>query len=148
MTDDWSIAGEILYRRRRTKGLTQAQVQAAGGPSTAIQRQVENGTYSASMHQSLRRGYEQALGLPRGSIDILLAGESLPDDADSVGAGADGGRQDDAHDDGLGQWLTRTRSELTDAEQEQMWNDAQPVLEALLERTLAKRRRGSTLGDT
>ncbi len=66
---------------------------------------------------------------------------------ESVGARPDGGHNDD-HDDGLGQWLTRTKSELTDAEQEQMWKDAEPVLEALLERTLAKRRRGSTLGDT
>lgn len=51
-------------------------------------------------------------------------------------------------DDAISQWLTRTESELTDDEVEELWRESLPVLEAFKAKLLSERERGSRLGDT
>lgn len=137
MTDqDLQALAKAAEAARLAKGWSKERAAREADVSSITYKRVEDGQ---RVQDAKLAAITRALGLD--STDG--AGGPVP-----VGAPADGGPHNDDHDDGLGQWLTRTKSELTDAEQEQMWRDAEPVLEALLERTLAKRRRGSTLGDT
>ncbi|MCW2831108.1 MAG: Helix-turn-helix protein [Aeromicrobium sp.] len=130
MADNWARAGEFLYQRRKAKGLTQAQVQGDGGPSTAVQRQVENGTYDASMHRTLRRGYEDALDLPRGSIDLLLADEE-PDLTSSVGPDDDDG--------GFGTIKARKPANMSDEDFKRLLTEYQEEIEWKLDRAARER---------
>lgn len=81
-------------------------------------------------------GYSYGLSLERlEQIDLEFP---LPADA-SVGG---------SNEAGLSQWLTRAESEMTDEEQEELWELVEPILERLKRDTLARRPRGSTLGDS
>lgn len=78
--------GWFASARRRELGLTQPEVARRGGPSAALVRQVESGTYKASMQATVRRGYETALRWEAGSIDSILEGgvpAPLPEDIES-----------------------------------------------------------------
>lgn len=70
---DWRRLGEQVLRRREELGLTQPEVQAAGGPSTAAMRIIEKGTQQ-SYRGSTLRALERALGWRNGSVDDILAG--------------------------------------------------------------------------
>lgn len=89
---------------------------------------------------------ERALGWEHGTISSIEAGAEPPAliDPDAEPDAAVGA---DAHP-GLGQWLTRAESEMTDEEMEELWGSTEHVLEALKAQILSRRRRGSTLGDS
>ncbi|GGM26534.1 hypothetical protein GCM10011608_09110 [Micromonospora sonchi] len=74
---DWRRLGQHVQRRREQLGLTQAQVQAAGGPSTATLRNIENAT-QASYRSSNLRALERVLEWPDGTIDAILNGNERP----------------------------------------------------------------------
>ncbi|MFI2663190.1 helix-turn-helix domain-containing protein [Micromonospora carbonacea] len=76
---DWQRLGRHIVRRREQLGLTQAAVHAAGGPSTATQRNLENGAQT-SYRSSLLRQLERVLRWPDGTIDAILAGGDPPGD--------------------------------------------------------------------
>lgn len=64
--------GDAIRARRRDLRLTQQQVTERGGPSTALQRQVESGRHKAKMQAGVRRGYEEALEWAPGAMADLL----------------------------------------------------------------------------
>lgn len=76
---DWQRLGRHIVRRRDQLGLTQAAVHAAGGPSTATQRHLENGTQT-SYRGALLRQLERVLRWPDGTIDSILDGATPPGD--------------------------------------------------------------------
>lgn len=75
MTDgsDWKRLGETILKRRESLRLTQADVQARGGPSLKTQSLVERGVVESIKRQT-KSAYEHALGWTRGSVDDVLAG--------------------------------------------------------------------------
>lgn len=70
---DWRRLGMYVSSRRNELGLTQAAVQANGGPSVATQRQIESGANDGYRGGILSR-LEQALGWRAGSASAVLAG--------------------------------------------------------------------------
>lgn len=70
---DWRGLAEHVKRRRNAFGLTQADVQAAGGPSVALIRQIENGVEGNYRGTVIGR-LEQALRWQPGSIEAILGG--------------------------------------------------------------------------
>ena len=74
MADDWErLAMMVRERRYDDLGMTQEQVAAAGGPSTATQRMIE-GARQHRYHLSTLRRLEDALGWEHGSVRRVLAG--------------------------------------------------------------------------
>jgi hypothetical protein len=75
---EWQRVADYVRERRTELDLTQADVQAAGGPSTATQRLIEgalNDTYQPVILARL----ERALGWERGSVRaIRQGGEPVP----------------------------------------------------------------------
>lgn len=94
---DWRRLGEHVLRRREDLGLTQPEVQAAGGPSTATMRLIERAERS-SYRGSILRSLERALHWRTGSVEVILAGGD-PISSDATGSG-------DADFDALIGWLT------------------------------------------
>ena len=70
---DWSHLGRLVRERRTDIGLTQAEVQSAGGPSPATLYLIEAGRRGSYRPQVLRR-LERALGWRAGSVRRVLAG--------------------------------------------------------------------------
>ena len=70
---DWQRLGELVSERRGDLRLTQEEVRAAGGPSTATQRLIEGGHQSRYQPRILA-DLEAALGWQRGSVRRILAG--------------------------------------------------------------------------
>jgi hypothetical protein len=78
MEQDWLRLAECARERRRDLGLTQEEVSAAGGPSTATLRVIERGRQSRYKPANLRR-LESALRWERGSVRAVLdGGEPVP----------------------------------------------------------------------
>lgn len=75
---DWRRLGAYVTRRRDELGMTQTDVQATGGPSTATQRLIESAgrvAYRSAILASL----ERALRWESGSVEqILVGGEPTP----------------------------------------------------------------------
>lgn len=136
MENQWARVGQQARARRKELRLTQEDVKARGGPSTALQRQVESGTYAAEMHPGVRRGYENALRWDAYSIDFILGGRdavaleqgpelAIPDQRfPSVGPGD--------NDEPEFEFLTRVREDLTTEQMEQLMTEATPYLEMLV----------------
>lgn len=81
--EDWDRLAAALDARITELGMTQAEIQAAGGPSPAKVREVVNRRATA-MSPSKRRDLERAVDWTPGSIDRTLAGGDptpLSDDA-------------------------------------------------------------------
>lgn len=72
-SDDWARLGHVIEDRISDLRLTQADVQARGGPSPATVRAIVNGR-STTLSPSKRRDLERALSWMEGSIDTVLAG--------------------------------------------------------------------------
>jgi hypothetical protein len=70
---DWQRLGELVSERRADLGLTQEDLRAAGGPSTATQRLIEGGRQDRYQPSILARE-ERALQWERGSVRRILAG--------------------------------------------------------------------------
>lgn len=76
--DNWAELATQVRLRMKSMRLTQQDVQARGGPSTAKLREVLNGRTTVLSH-SLRRGLESVVEWPAGTVDRILAGEGLPE---------------------------------------------------------------------
>ena len=72
-SSDWQRLAALVSERRGDLALTQEDVRAAGGPSTATQRLIERGQPSHYQPRILA-GLETALGWHRGSIRRILGG--------------------------------------------------------------------------
>jgi hypothetical protein len=89
-TEDWQRLATYVTRRRRKLRMTQADVDAQGGPSTATLRQIEGGerdNYRATVLARL----ERVLGWTAGSVQAILTGDEPtqvdnPEPAVPVGA--------------------------------------------------------------
>lgn len=74
MTEDAATRlGRLIRERRKALNLTQAEVQAAGGPSTATLRLIEGGKHT-DFRPSTSQPLEKALHWAPGSIASILAG--------------------------------------------------------------------------
>lgn len=71
--EDWDRLAAALDARITELGMTQAEIQARGGPSPAKVREVVNRRATA-MSPSKRRDLERAVEWTPGSIDRILAG--------------------------------------------------------------------------
>lgn len=69
----WQALGRYVTRRRDELGMTQSDVQAAGGPSTATVRNIENATQT-SYRSGVLAALERALRWAPGSVEAALAG--------------------------------------------------------------------------
>ena len=72
-TENWRLLAEKVIERRTQLGMTQQDVQAAGGPSTATLRNIE-GAHQTSYRRVIKSRLERALGWRVGSVDAVLAG--------------------------------------------------------------------------
>ncbi len=70
---DWQRLAALVSERRADLGMTQEDVRAAGGPSTATMRLIEGGHQSRYQPVILGR-LETALKWERGSVRRILAG--------------------------------------------------------------------------
>jgi hypothetical protein len=70
---DWQRLADLVSERRADLGMTQEDVRAAGGPSTATQRLIEGALQSRYQPVILGR-LETALKWERGSVRRILAG--------------------------------------------------------------------------
>lgn len=83
MSEDWPRLAKALEDALNKPGMTRARIQAAGGPSSEVIRQIINGT-KTSLEPEKAAGIEKAVGWRAGSWDDTLAGGS-PTMADSEG---------------------------------------------------------------
>ncbi|ANO03552.1 hypothetical protein [Mycobacteroides immunogenum] len=83
-TEDWDRLADFVGARVEELHLTQAEVQARGGPSPAKVREIIN-RRARALSPSKRRDLERALAWDVGSIDITLAG-GVPTTLESQGA--------------------------------------------------------------
>lgn len=75
---DWPRLGALVLARRKHLRMTQAEVDAAGGPSPKTLQQIEAGS-AASIKTHTKRGLEMALGWMQGDVDrVLDGGEPTP----------------------------------------------------------------------
>lgn len=74
---DWENLGRAVVEARSRKRLTQNDVQARGGPSATLVRQIEKGQ-NDSISARTKSSLEQALGWVHGEVDRLLAGATEP----------------------------------------------------------------------
>ncbi len=65
---------EFVRTRRRARGQSQAAVQQAGGPSTAVVSKIENGSHDSISERTLAQ-LDLALGLQPGTSAAILEGE-------------------------------------------------------------------------
>ena len=72
MADDRQRLAAFVRERRTALGLSQEQVAAAGGPSSATQRKIENGHHGS--YPATQRRLETALGWEHGSARRILDG--------------------------------------------------------------------------
>lgn len=70
---DWERLADYVTRRRTQLGMTQAAVQAAGGPSVATMRLIE-GAMQRSYRGVILGRLEEVLRWVTGSVDAILAG--------------------------------------------------------------------------
>lgn len=70
---DWKRLARYITDRRAALGLTQGEVQAAGGPSMATMRNLE-GALQESYRSNIIGRLEQALGWAPGSATVILGG--------------------------------------------------------------------------
>ena len=78
ISGDWQRLAALVSERRGDLGLTQEEVRAAGGPSTATQRLIEGGHQSRYQPRILA-ALETGLKWQRGSVRRILAGgDPLP----------------------------------------------------------------------
>jgi hypothetical protein len=76
---DWQRVAEYVRERRTDLGMTQADVQAEGGPATATQRLIE-GALRDSYQPAILGRLERALRWKRGSIRAIRnGGEPMPE---------------------------------------------------------------------
>ena len=66
--NDWKRLGTAVKARRERLGLRQEDVAASGGPSTAVQRQIEGGKREGGYRASILSSLEHALGWRRGEV--------------------------------------------------------------------------------
>lgn len=71
---DWPRVAKVVLDRRIFLGMTQEDVRAAGGPSTATMRLIE-GAFQDSYKPHVIRSLEQALRWQAGSVERIHAGE-------------------------------------------------------------------------
>lgn len=76
-SDDWERLGDMVRKRREELGLTQAEVQSLGGPSTASLRAIEN-KRARSLSVTKRRDLERALYWASGSVEAILDDREPP----------------------------------------------------------------------
>ncbi len=77
--------GRLISERRSDLRLTQADVQAAGGPSPYTMNLIEHGVHPTFRARTARQ-LERILKWPAGTIDSTLHGSPLPKVADSLPA--------------------------------------------------------------
>jgi hypothetical protein len=83
---DWQRVAEYVRERRTDLGMTQADVQAEGGPATATQRLIE-GALRDSYQAAILSRLERALRWKRGSIRAIRnGGEPVVTDAPALRA--------------------------------------------------------------
>jgi hypothetical protein len=70
---DWDRLAEFTRERRVDLGMTQEDVRAAGGPSTATMRLIE-GALQSGYQPSTLRDLEKVLRWERGSVNAILSG--------------------------------------------------------------------------
>jgi hypothetical protein len=73
VTQDWRLLADAVIKRRTDLGMTQQDVQAAGGPGTATLRNIE-GAHQMSYRGVILGRLERVLRWEPGSIDAILAG--------------------------------------------------------------------------
>lgn len=73
MANDWRRLGKYVEERRRGLGLTQEDVRARGGPSTATMRLIE-GALQDSYRPSILGRLERSLDWSAGSVQAILEG--------------------------------------------------------------------------
>jgi transcriptional regulator with XRE-family HTH domain len=71
---NWAGLGEAVRARRAQLGMTQHDVEQAGGPSDVTLSQIEQGT-PRSYQQRTRITLERALQWKPGAVEAILAGE-------------------------------------------------------------------------
>lgn len=76
---NWRQLGDFLRQRRAELGLGQDDVRAAGGPSAATQRKLENGELG-SYRTGTWTDLDRALRLPAGTTWAILNGTARPQD--------------------------------------------------------------------
>lgn len=72
-TQDWQLLAERVFDRRTGLGMTQQDVQAAGGPAVATLRHIE-GANKTNYRGTILGRLEMALGWTSGSVKRILAG--------------------------------------------------------------------------
>src|SRR5215469_6447033 len=73
LANDWANLARLVRERREQLGLTQADVEVAGGPSHAVVRRIENEQAEKYQPKTLR-ALEAALRLRPGSVRAALEG--------------------------------------------------------------------------
>lgn len=73
---DWTRLGVAVRRRRERLGLTQQEVAAKGGPSTATMRQIEGGLTDGYRAKTLYQ-LDEALDWERGTCIAIVERDSL-----------------------------------------------------------------------
>ncbi|GAT01263.1 helix-turn-helix domain-containing protein [Mycolicibacterium fortuitum] len=76
--NDWESLANAVRARRLALKMTQFDVGAAGGPSAAKIREIENMRASV-LSPSKRRDLERALQWPLGAVDVALEGGGVPE---------------------------------------------------------------------
>lgn len=71
-TQDWQHLADSVVARRTSLGMTQQDVQAAGGPAVATLRHIE-GAHQTSYRRTILGRLEMALGWTPGSVMQILA---------------------------------------------------------------------------
>ncbi|WP_293783618.1 hypothetical protein [uncultured Aeromicrobium sp.] len=74
---DWANLGQWVLRERQNQRISQSEVQARGGPSATLVRQIEKATVT-SISARTKTGLEEAFGWRRGVVDALLRGAERP----------------------------------------------------------------------
>lgn len=73
VAQNWRLLAEEVTKRRIDLGMTQQDVQAAGGPAQSTLRHIE-GAHQDTYRKVVLRRLEKALAWEAGSVDAILAG--------------------------------------------------------------------------
>lgn len=76
--NDWECLANAVRARRVALKMTQFDVAAAGGPSPAKVREIEN-LRASVLSPAKRRDLERALQWPIGAVDVALEGGGAPE---------------------------------------------------------------------
>lgn len=143
-SDHWRLLGRLVFSARTRAGYTDTQrwSEAVGRSSRMVLGLERGEAVGKGTLDRVAAVLDWHPGVPyavlsTGRAEVLE--DAPPRSVGSVSAG---------NDDAPSQWLTRTRSDLTDEEMEELWQQSEQVLEALKAQVLARRTRGSTLGNT